>query len=116
MSRVGEGNGTGARPTSTRPSGSIRATLTYLPHTQHPSLYGAVSPKRCESLIRFSILHRTTWIHLRKRRLLRKRRATFRGLLHYSLRCIRTPTTPSLWEHKFTKRSWSAAVHKSSLG
>ena len=23
---------------------------------------------------------------------------------------------PRLWKHKFTKRSWSAALHKSSLG
>ena len=74
------------------------------------------SPKRCESLIRFSILYRTTWIPLRKRRLLHKPRATFRGLQRFSLRSIRTPTTPSPWEHKFTKRSWSVALHKSSLG
>ena len=26
------------------------------------------------------------------------------------------PTTPARWKHKFTKRSWSAALHKSSLG
>src|SRR6266550_6458433 len=116
MSRGGEASGTGASHTSTRPSGSTRATLTYSPRTQDPPLYGGASPKRCESLITFSILYRTTWIPLRKRRRSHKRRATFRGLLHYSLRCIRTPTTPPPWEHKFTKRSWSVALHKSSLG
>ena len=33
--------------------------------------------------------------------------------LHCSLRSIRTPTTAALWKHKFTKRSWSAALHQS---
>ena len=26
------------------------------------------------------------------------------------------PTTPRLWKHKFTRRSWNAALHRSSLG
>src|SRR5204862_2878769 len=116
MSRGGEASGTGASHTSTRPSGSTRETLTYLPRTQDPPLYCDASPKRCESLTKFSILHRTTWIPLRKRRPLHKRRATFRGLPHYSLRCIRTLTTPPPWEHKFTKRSWNVALRTSSLG
>jgi tetratricopeptide (TPR) repeat protein len=34
----------------------------------------------------------------------------------FSLRCIRTPTTSTPWKHKRTKRSWSAALHQSSLG
>ena len=86
--------------------------------TQHALSYIAfvVSPKRCESLIRFSILHRTTSIPLCKRRLSHKPRATCRGPRRSSLRSIRTPTTPARWKHKFTKRSWSAALHKSSLG
>ena len=42
-----------------------------------------------------------------------KPRAICRGLLRSSLRCIRTPTTPAPWKHKFTKRSWSAALHQS---
>ena len=37
-------------------------------------------------------------------------------LLRYSLHCIRTPTTAAPWKHKFTRRSWSAARHRSSLG
>ena len=115
MLRAGEASGTGASHTSTRPSGSTRATLTYSPRTQHPPLYGGASPKRCESLIRFSILYRTTWIPLRKRRLLHKPRVTCRVLQRFSLRSTRTPTTPPPWEHKFTKRSWSAARHKSSF-
>src|SRR5439155_10179808 len=93
MSRDGEANGTGASHTSTKPSGSTRATLTYSPRTQDLPLYSGASPKRCESLIRFSILYRTTWIPLQKRRLLHKRRATFRGLLQYSPYCIQTPPT-----------------------
>jgi serine/threonine protein kinase len=115
MSRGGVASGTAVSHTSTKPSGSTPATLTYSRRTQDRSLYGGTSPKRCENLIKFSILHRTTWIPLRKRRLSHKQKATFRGLLHYSLRYIRTPTTPSPWEHKFTKRSWSVALHKSSL-
>ena len=75
-----------------------------------------VSPKRYESLIRFSLLRQTTSIPSRKRQLLHKPKATCRVLLHYSLRCIRTPTTRSPWKYKFTKQSWSAALHKSSLG
>ena len=55
-------------------------------------------PKRCESLIRFSILYRTTWIPLRKRRLLHKPRVTCRVLQRFSLRSTRTPTTPPPWE------------------
>ena len=48
--------------TLTKPSGSTRATLTCSPSTRFPISTFVVSPKRCESLIRFSISHRTTWI------------------------------------------------------
>ena len=48
--------------TSTKPSGSTRATLTCSPSTRFPISTFVVSPKRCESLIRFSISHRTTSI------------------------------------------------------
>ena len=48
--------------TSTKPSGSTRATLTCSPSTRFPICSFVVSPKRCESLTRFSISHRTTWI------------------------------------------------------
>ena len=75
-----------------------------------------VSPKRCESLIRFSTSRRTTWIPSRTRRLSHKPRAICRVLLRSSLRCVRLPTTQVRWKHKFTKRSWSAALHKSFLG
>ena len=34
----------------------------------------------------------------------------------YSRRCVRLPTTTVPWRHKFTRRSWSVALHKSSLG
>ena len=102
--------------TSTKPSGSTRATLTCSPSTRFPISIFVVFPKRCESLIRFSISPRTTWIPSRPRRLLHKPRAICRVLRRSSLRSIRTPTTPTLWKHKFTKRSWSAALHQSSLG
>ena len=67
------------RHTSTKPSGSTRATLTCSPSTRFPISIFVVSPKRCESLIRFSILRRTTWIHSATRRLSHKPRATCRG-------------------------------------
>ena len=51
-----------------------------------------------------------------KRRLSHKPRATCRGPRRSSLRSTRAPTTPAPWKHKFTKRSWSAALHQSSLG
>ena len=74
--------------------------------TQHAFSYMALRrfPKRCESLIRFSILHRTTWIPSRKRRLLHKPRAICRVRQRSSLRCIRPATNSTRWKHKFTKQ------------
>ena len=62
--------------------------------TQHAISYMSfvVSPKRCESLIRFSISPRTTSIRSRKRRLLHKPKAICRVLRRSSLRSTRTPT------------------------
>jgi TolB-like protein len=51
------------RVTSMKPSGSTPATFGYLQSTRVPMWTLVVSPKRCESLTRFSILHRTTSIH-----------------------------------------------------
>jgi len=116
MSHGGEASGTGARGTSSKPSGSTRATFTCSPSMRIPISVFVVFPKPCENLIRFSISHRTTWIPSRQRRVLHKPRATWRGPRRSWLLCIRTPTTPAPWKHKFTKRSWSAALHKSSLG
>src|SRR5947207_2501640 len=56
MSHGGEASGTGASRTSTKPSGSTRATFSYSPSTRFPISGFVVSPKRCGSLIRFSIL------------------------------------------------------------
>jgi tetratricopeptide (TPR) repeat protein len=39
-----------------------------------------------------------------------------RVLLRSSLRCVRMPTATVRWKRKFTKRSWSAALHNSPLG
>jgi TolB-like protein len=116
MSRGGEASGTRARVTSTKPSGSIPATSTYSSSTRFPIWLFVVSPKRCESLIRFSISRQTTWIRSRRRRLSHKPRATFHALLRYSLRSDRPPTSTRLWRHKFIKQSWNASLHKSSLG
>ena len=53
-------------------------------------------PKRCESLIRFLISHRTTFIPSRKRPLLPKPRAICHGPRPSSLHSIRGPTSPNL--------------------
>ena len=53
---------------------------------------------------------------LAKRRLSHKPRAICRGPRRSSLRCIRRRRHQRRWKHKFTKRSWSAVLHKSSLG
>jgi tetratricopeptide (TPR) repeat protein len=75
-----------------------------------------VSPKQCESLTRFSISRRTTWIFSRQRRVSHKRKATCRVLLRFSFGFAPPPTATTLWKHKFTRRFWSAGPHKSSLG
>jgi len=60
MSRGGEASGTEARFTSTKPSGSIRATFPCSDSMHNPIWHFVVFPKCCESSIRFSILRRTT--------------------------------------------------------
>ena len=57
--------------------------VSYSPSTRFPISFFGVSPKRCESLIRFSISHRTTWIRSRKGsyRTSRRRPATGAALL-----------------------------------
>ena len=47
---------------------TTHATFGCSPSTRFPISIFVVFPKRCESLIRFSILHRTTWIPSRSRR------------------------------------------------
>src|SRR5205814_3770464 len=86
--------------------------------TQHALSYVELRrfPKRCESLIRFSISHRTTWIPWRSRRVSHKPRVVCRVPRRCSLRSTRTPTTPVCWKHKFTRRSWNGTLHQSSLG
>ena len=81
------------------------------PSTRFPISIFVVSPKRCESLIRFSILHRTTWIPSRSRRISHKLKAICRVRRRSLLRCTRPPT-PRLWKHKFIKRFWSASLHQ----
>ena len=61
MSREGEASGTGASRTSTKPSGSTRATFTCSLSTGFPISNFVVS-QRSASLIRFSTLRRTTSI------------------------------------------------------
>ena len=108
--------GTGATPTSTKLSGSTRATSYYLTNTPFPlSLYVAF-PKHCENLIRSSILRKTTLTPPRSRPPSRKPRAICLGLLRFWLHCIRTPTTSAPGKYRLTRRSWSATLHRSSLG
>jgi TolB-like protein/Tfp pilus assembly protein PilF len=85
--------------------------------SMHNSISSFVgSPKRCESLTRFSISCRTTSTPSRQRRLSHKLRAICRGPPRFSRRSTRRRKTPRRWKHKFTKRSWSVALHKSSVG
>src|SRR5205814_10699248 len=116
MLRGGKENGPGASPILTKPSGLTRTTFSCLLTTRFRIPYFVVSPKHCESLIRFSTSYRTTWIRSRIRRPSHKPRVTCRVLLRYSLRCVRLQTTQVRWRHKFTRRSWSVALDKSFLG
>src|SRR6266513_4599658 len=116
MLRGGKVNGHGASPILTKPSGLTRTTFGCLLTTRFPIPYFDVSQKRCESLIRFATSYRTTWIRSRIRRLSYKPRVICRVLLRYSLHCVRMLTTQVRWKHKFTRRSWSVALHKSFLG
>ena len=75
-----------------------------------------VSPKRCESLIRFSISHLTTSTRSSIRQLPSKPKAICHVLRLSSLPCIRTPTRHWRWKHRLARRSWNAALHQSSLG
>jgi hypothetical protein len=60
MSSAGEASGTGASGISTKPSDSILATLICSGNMRCHIAFFVVSPKRCESLIRFSTSHQTT--------------------------------------------------------
>jgi TolB-like protein len=116
MSPGGKASGTGAKVTSMKPNGSIRGTLTYYNSRPFPMPACVDSLTRCGNMIRRSTLYRTTSVLSWQRRVLPKPRAIFRALLRFSLRCIRIPTTSPRWKHKFTRRSWSDALHQSLLG
>src|SRR4029453_3708031 len=116
MLRGDKVTGAGASPILTKPCGLTHATFGCLLTRRIRIPYFVVSQKRCESLIRFSTSYRTMWIRSRKRLLSYKPRVICRGLLRYSLRYVRMPTTQVRWKHKFTRRFWSAALHKSFLG
>src|SRR5262249_34399245 len=116
MLRGDKVNGTGASPVLTKPSGLTRTTFSCLLTRRIRIPHFVVSPMRYESLIRFSTSYRTTWMRSRIRGLCYKPRVICRVLLRYSLRYVRMPTTQVRWKHKFTRRSWSVALHKSFLG
>src|SRR5438477_11767447 len=116
IARGGEASGNGASRTSTQPRSSTHATPSYSPSTRFPTNPYVVSPKRCESLTRFSISHRTTSTRSSSRQLLSKLKAICHVLRLSSLPCIRTPTRHWRWKHRLARRSWNAALHQSSLG
>src|SRR4029077_13070824 len=111
-----EASGTGARPTSTKPSDSIRATLPCSPSTRFPIWTFVVSRKHCESLIRCSISHRTTWIRLRSRPVSRKPKGICQGPLRFLLHFTLVLTTSAHSKHRFTKRSSNAVLYLPFLG
>ena len=75
-----------------------------------------VSPKRCESLIRFSNITPDDVDTLALKAAIAQaegdlpRASALLAPLHPTV-----ADTPPRWKHKFTKRSWSAALHKSFL-
>ena len=72
--------------------------------------------KRCESLMKFSILRRTTRISWCKRWLSSKHKVTCKVPRRCWLRSTSRSMTSRTSRHKFTKESWSAGLHQSSLG
>ena len=115
MSRADEASGTGASHTSTRPSGSIRATLTYSAHTQHPSLYWRRFPEAQRKFDQVLNITPDDVDTLAQKAAIAQAEGDLPRAVISCPCCIRTPTTPPPWERKFTKRFWSAALHKSSL-
>ena len=103
--------------TSTKPSGSIRATLTCSPSTRFPICRLRRFPEALRKLDQvLNITPDDVDTLAIKATYCPSSKATSRVLLRFSLRCIRRPTTRSVGKYKFTKRFWSAALHKSSLG
>src|SRR6266436_6508807 len=115
ISSGGETSGNGVSRTSTKPSGSTHATPSYSLSTRFPTNLYVVSPKRCESLIRFSISHRTTSTRSSSRQLPSKPKAICHVLRLSSLPCIRTPTRHWRWKHRLARRSWRSEEHTSEL-
>ena len=116
ISSGGEAGGTRARPISTKRSGSTRATLIFSPSMRFSTCSFVVARKRCESWIRCSISHRTTWIRSRYRPVSRKARAICHGQLRFWLRFTLVRTMPLCWKRKFIKRSWNVNLHPSFPG
>src|SRR5438874_5241417 len=96
MSREGEASGTRAGRISTKPSGSIRATSTCSASTRFYIPSFVASLKHCESLMRFSISHRTMWMRSPQERLLHKPKAICRVLRRFWLRCVNADLTQAL--------------------
>ena len=98
MSRAGEASGTGASPTSTKPSGSTRAMLNCSPSTRFPISYLRRFPEALRKFDQVLNITPDDVDTLALRRVSHKPRAICRGRLHCSLRSIRTPTTPRALE------------------
>jgi hypothetical protein len=105
-----------ARPISTKPERlGPRDVNLLIQHGDFRMANFVVSQKRYESLIRFSILRRTTWIPRAQGGASHKPRATFRGPRRCSARFIRPPTTPSRWKYAYPA-ILERRPDKSSLG
>ena len=117
MSHGGKASGTGASRISTKPSGSTRAMFACSPSTRFPISYLRRFP---EALRKFDQVLNITPDDLDT---LVEKAAIAQAEGDLPRACGAPGSAPPerrrhpmRWKHKFTKRSWSAALHKSFLG
>ena len=117
MSHGGEASGSGASRTSTKPSGSTRATFTYSASTRIPISTLRRFPEALRKLDQVLDITPDDVDTLAVKAAI----AQAEGDLPRAAALL-APLHPNAddpqrrWKHKFTRRSWSAALHKSSLG
>ena len=103
--------------TLTKPSGSTRATFTYSPSTRSPICMLRRFPEALRKLDQVLNITPDDVDTLATKAAIAQaegdlpRASALLAPLHPAADDYAAP-----WKHKFTKRSWSAALHKSSLG
>ena len=117
MSSGDEASGTGAKPTLTKPSGSTRATFYML--TQHALSYLYLrrfpeALRKLDQVLNITPDDVDTLVTKASYRTSRRRPATGSCATRSAASGRRRHS--ALWKHKFTKRSWSAALRRRFLG